>query len=100
MNLIQRHLRIDLPAGQSAFLWGPRKTGKTTLLHATFPESLFYDLLNTELFLRLSREPSLLRQELLAVPPEKLERPIVIDEVQKVPILLDEIHWLIENRGL
>jgi predicted AAA+ superfamily ATPase len=100
MELIRRSLSIDLPKGQSAFLWGPRKTGKTTLLRTQFPESLVYDLLDTKLFLQLSRDPSLLRQQLLAAPPEKLEHPIIIDEVQKVPALLDEVHWLIENRRL
>ena len=97
MELIRRALDIDLPKGQSAFLWGPRKTGKTTLLHSRFPRSLVYDLLETDLFLRLSRDPSLLRQQLLAAPPEKLEHPVIIDEVQMVPLLLDEVHWLIET---
>ncbi len=97
---LQRALKIKLPRGQSAFLWGPRKTGKTTLLRDQFGRSLVYDLLDTDLFLRLSREPSLLREELLAASPEKLKLPVIIDEVQKVPLLLDEVHWLIENHRL
>ena len=100
MAMIQRALKLDLPAGQSAFLWGARKTGKTTILRERYPESLYFDLLQTDLFLELSRDPSLLRQRLLAADGEKLRRPIIIDEVQKVPALLDEVHWLIENRGL
>lgn len=100
MEMIQRALKIELPKGQSAFLWGPRKTGKTTLLKTQFPKSIVYDLLETDLFLQLSRDPSLLRQQLLAATSEELEYPIIIDEVQKVPLLLDEVHWLIENRGL
>jgi predicted AAA+ superfamily ATPase len=89
-----------LPKGYSAFLWGPRKTGKTTFLRAAFPDSLSYDLLKTDLFLELVKRPFLLREQLLAAPPKQLREPVIIDEVQKVPQLLDEIHWLIENRGL
>ncbi len=97
---IRRLIHIDLPKGQSAFLWGPRKTGKTTYLKATFPDSLRYDLLQTDLFLELAKRPFLLREQLLAADPRRMKEPIIIDEVQKVPQLLDEIHWLIENRKL
>lgn len=48
-----RTLGIDLPRGQSAFLWGPRKTGKSTLLHQQFPRSVRFDLLDTHLMLDL-----------------------------------------------
>jgi predicted AAA+ superfamily ATPase len=58
------------------------------------------DLLQTDLLLELTRRPSLLRERLLAAPPARLRSPVVLDEVQKVPALLDEVHWLIENRGL
>ena len=78
-------------------MWGPRKTGKTTLLRQLFPHSQRYDLLQNETFLRLSKEPFRLREELEATG---LKQPIIIDEVQKIPSLLDEIHWLIENKGL
>jgi len=97
---ITRSLEIALPKGQSAFLWGPRKTGKTTFLKAAFPDSTVYDLLRTDLLLEFSKRPSLLRERLLAAEPKRLKEPIIIDEVQKVPQLLDEIHWLIENKGL
>src|SRR3990172_9966020 len=97
---IERALRIDLPARQSAFLWGPRKTGKSTYLRSAFPDSLTFDLLQTDLMLELAKRPALLRERLLATPPETLRRPVILDEVQKVPQLLDEVHWLIENRGL
>jgi predicted AAA+ superfamily ATPase len=97
---IRRLLDIKLPAGQSAFLWGPRKTGKSTFLKAAFPDSLSFDLLDTDLFLDFTRRPALLRQRLLADEQDELRRPIIVDEVQKVPQLLDEVHWLIENRGL
>ena len=44
--------------------------------------------------------PALLREQLLSRAPAELERPIILDEVQKVPGVLDEVHWLIEHRGL
>lgn len=91
---------MDLPLGQSAFLWGPRKTGKSTYLKKTFPNSLRYDFLQTEVFLDFSKDPSLFRQQVLAQSELALRRPIILDEVQKVPALLDEVHWLIENKKL
>jgi len=100
MAHIPRYLDINLPERQSAFLWGPRKTGKTTLLREKFPESLYFDFLQTDLFLEFSRRPYLLRQRLLAQPEKLLAMPIVLDEVQKIPAVLDEVQWLIDNRGL
>jgi predicted AAA+ superfamily ATPase len=94
-ELVERFQKIDPPTARSAFLWGPRKTGKTTLLRQQFPEACWIDLLDYDLFLSLSQRPSSLRQILEA----QLSNTVVIDEVQKVPNLMDEIHWLIENRG-
>jgi predicted AAA+ superfamily ATPase len=98
--MLPRLLKIDLPQRQSAFLWGPRKTGKTTYLKDLFPGSLVYDFLKTDLYLEFSKKPSLLREQLLARDSEILNLPIVLDEVQKVPQLLDEVHWLMENKRL
>ena len=64
--MFSRALDINLPAGQTAFLWGPRKTGKSTYLKEKFPKSLRYDLLETDLQFRLSKEPHRLREEILA----------------------------------
>ena len=100
MENIDRLLKIALPKGRSAFLWGPRKTGKTTYLKTAFPNSLTFDMLQTDLFLEYAKRPFLLREQLKAARPDQLKEPIIIDEVQKVPHLLDEIHWLIENKGL
>jgi predicted AAA+ superfamily ATPase len=97
---IDRVLHLDLPPGQSAFLWGARKTGKTTYLHSRFPSSVVYDFLRTDLLLELTKEPSRLREQLLARPQSDLEAPVILDEVQKVPQVLDEVHWLIENRPI
>ncbi len=57
-------------------------------------------MLQTDLFLEFAKRPFLLREQLMAAKPERLKEPIIIDEVQKAPQLLDEIHWLIENKGL
>lgn len=100
MENIKRYLKIELPGGQSAFLWGPRKTGKTTYLKQRFPDSLYYDFLKTDLFLELSKNPSLFRERLLAKDERELKGPVILDEVQKIPQILDEVHWLIENKGL
>lgn len=91
---------MDLPKGKSAFLWGPRKVGKSTFLKSRFPNSHVYDFLRTDLFVEISKNPALLREQLLAKDPAVLKHPIVLDEVQKVPQVLDEVHWLIENKGL
>ncbi|MCP4898166.1 MAG: ATP-binding protein [bacterium] len=97
---IDRILDFELPAGQSAFLWGARKVGKSTFLRRKFPDSIVYDLLQTDLFLELSKKPSLLREQLMALDRDILRSPVILDEVQKVPKLLDEVHWLIENKGI
>ncbi|MHA1360876.1 MAG: ATP-binding protein [Candidatus Helarchaeota archaeon] len=100
MKKIKRILNIDLPPKQTAFLWGPRKVGKSTYLKEAFPQSLVYDFLKTDLTLELAKRPSLLREQVLARDKGVLKYPIILDEVQKVPQILDEVHWLIENRGL
>ncbi len=99
MAEIERVIQIDLPPNKSAFLWGPRQTGKSTYLRHRFPDSVVYDFLKTDLFLEISKRPALLREQVLAMNPKALEHPIILDEVQKVPTVLDEVHWLIENTG-
>ena len=90
---IQRIQNIELPPNRSAFLWGPRKTGKTTLLRQQFPTACWIDLLDYDLYFPLSRKPSLLRQMVGA----QSSKTVVVDEIQKIPDLMDEIHYLIEN---
>ncbi|MCK5521106.1 MAG: ATP-binding protein [Candidatus Marinimicrobia bacterium] len=97
MGNIKRQLNIDLPQGQSAFLWGARKCGKTTWLKEQFPDSLYYDFLKSDLYLTMLKEPKRLREELLLKKPDKV---VILDEVQKIPQLLDEVHYLIENAGI
>lgn len=80
---------------KSHFLFGPRQTGKTSLIQHTLSGHKCYNLLQTDVFLKLSREPQRLRQEVTDD-----DRVIIIDEIQKLPILLDEVHYLIEDRGI
>jgi len=92
--MIERKLHLP-PAGEETFfLWGPRQTGKSTLLRATYPDAIWIDLLKAEEFRRYLHRPELLRQEL---PDNKQGCFVVIDEIQKIPALLDEVHWLHEN---
>lgn len=100
MHTFRRLIDIKLPQRQSAFLWGARKTGKSTYLKTAFPDSLVYDFLMTDLMMEISKRPSLLREQLLAADEKTLSKPVILDEVQKVPQVLDEAHWLIENRGI
>lgn len=97
--MYKRLLKIDLPKNQSAFLWGARKTGKSTYLKQHFPNSIYYDFLKSDEYLRYSKAPYKLREELLALKLNNSQRihHVIIDEVQKVPQILDEVQWLIEN---
>jgi predicted AAA+ superfamily ATPase len=82
---------------ESCFLWGARQTGKSTLLKKLFPESLYFDLLLSDEYGRFLRNPSLLR-EILLTPGFSF--PVIIDEIQRIPSLLNEVHWLIVNRNI
>ena len=95
--MYNRYLKLILDKKQTAFLWGARKTGKSTYLKELYPNSIYYDLLKTDLQLKYLKKPSDFREEILGLEKDKLALPIIIDEIQKVPALLDEIHWLIEN---
>ena len=81
----------------SAFLFGPRMTGKSTLVRETLQDALIFDLLHFDDFTNLSGNPSLIEESLQYKPETNL---IVIDEIQKAPHLLDEVHRLIESRGV
>ncbi len=98
--MFKRILKIKTPQEQSIFLWGARQTGKSSYLKEKFPNSVYIDLLKTETLVQFARSPNLLREELLALPPEKFKTPVIIDEIQKVPALLNEVHWLIENKKI
>ncbi len=85
---------IGLPPKQSFFLFGPRGTGKSTLLQGAMREAVYVDLLDLGVYSELLAHPQ--RLEALALP--HMPAPIVIDEVQRLPVLLDEVHRLIERR--
>ncbi len=99
MEQVSRYLDLksDL-AKKSLFLFGPRQTGKTSLLKQLFPQAPTYNLLLADVFLKLSQRPQLMREELLLHAPGPW--PVVVDEIQKLPILLDEVHHLIEAHRL
>jgi len=94
--MINRILALELPANKSLFLWGARKTGKSTFLKQKYPDSLWIDLLKNDIFMQYLKNPESLREEILSLK-DKTKFPVIIDEIQKIPALLDEIHWLIEN---
>ena len=97
--MFKRILKINIENNNSAFLWGPRKTGKSFFLGQLYPESTSFDFLKADILFRFAKNPSLLRQELLYLESSgKLIQPIILDEVQKVPSILDEVHWMIENK--
>lgn len=93
--MFKRSITLPPPGRESFFLWGPRQTGKTTLLRDAYPDAIWIDLLRSDVYRRYLRNPERLREELEVESSPQ----VVIDEVQKVPELLDEVHWLIENRG-
>ena len=97
--MFRRNLLLPASGEDSFFLWGPRQTGKTTLLKQCYPDARWLDLLKADEFGRYAANPERLREEIEVdgLPPDG---QVVIDEVQKVPALLDEVHWLIENRGV
>ncbi|MGH7966869.1 MAG: ATP-binding protein [Candidatus Binatia bacterium] len=89
---------LDLPAlleKKSHFLLGPRQTGKSFLITHTLPHVRVYDLLDTTTYLALNQHPERLGQELT-----RQDRTVVIDEIQRLPDLLNEVHRLIEQRGI
>ena len=80
---------------KSHFLLGPRQTGKTTLIRDSLPGVRVYDLLDSSVFLTLSRDPGRIAEEL-----DPRTRVVAIDEIQRLPELLNEVHRLIEHRGV
>lgn len=97
MATLSRILQLQDSQTESIFLWGARQTGKSTLLKMLFPNAVYYDLLQSDLFTRFNLRPSLLREECALLDDNDI---VIIDEVQKVPALLDEVHWLMVNRGI
>ena len=95
--MYHRIFDIENRLDEAMFLFGGRQVGKSTLLKERFPKAVYFDLLNSELRNRFRQHPEVFRESLLRYPPETL---VIVDEIQKVPDLLDEVHWLMVNRGL
>ena len=96
MSNYTRNLDLETLRKNTFFLLGPRQTGKSSLLKESFKQAKWIDLLKAEEFRKYSENPERMREE-LQLSQENL---VVIDEVQKVPSLLDEVHWLIENKNI
>ena len=92
--MYKRILTLPFSETETCFLWGPRQTGKSTLLKTLFPNAKRYDLLLSNEYHRLLTNPGLIREECLAEKKSSIEEklPVIIDEVQKIPVLLDEVH--------
>lgn len=93
---IERAIGLPAPGDETFFLWGPRLAGKSTLLKKAYSEELWFDLLKSEEYRRFTEAPELLREEIRYHNTGFA----VIDEIQKVPALLNEVHWLHENKGV
>ena len=94
--IIARYLDArELLKQRSCFLFGPRQTGKSTLIRHQLADVRTYNLLDHTLFIRLSRNPALIRE---ALAPQTAI--IVIDEIQKMPALLNEVQLMIEEHGV
>ena len=91
---------LELPQEQTVFLWGARKTGKSTLLRRQFSDSVRFDFLDTRLLVEFTRAPWILAERIRAFDHAMRANPVILDEVQKVPSVLDEVHRLIETEGL
>jgi len=92
--MYSRILKLPLGSNQSVFLFGPRSTGKTFWLKQILPEALYFDLLDFAFYQQLFAQP----QRLESLIPQNYSGWIIIDEVQRIPALLNEVHRLIEHK--
>ena len=95
--MYKRLFDIENQLDEAMFLFGGRQVGKSTLLKERFPGVIYYDLLKSDLRRRLRRNPELFRNALMDEPEGTL---VVVDEIQKVPDLLDEVHFLLFEKHL
>lgn len=95
--MLVRKQILEGAAGESLFIWGARQTGKSTLLKNLFPDALWFDLLQSDVFERFQKRPVQFRETILATASGTV---VVVDEIQKIPALLDEIHWLMVNYSI
>ena len=95
--MIYRILNLENAYNDSVFVWGARQVGKTTMIRNAYPNVVYYDLLQAKDFERLQRNPSLLGEESAMLSEGDT---VVIDEVQKIPQLLDEVHSLMVRKNI
>lgn len=95
--VLQRFTKLTDAQDDTIFLFGARQTGKTTLIKTLFPNARYYDLLQSNEYERLNRNPWLIREELQNYEGNEV---VIIDEIQKIPAILDEVQWLIVNKGI
>lgn len=95
--MYHRIFDVENRLDEAMFLFGARQTGKSTLLKERFPKAIYIDLLKSDVRNRFKQHPEEFRESLLRYPPETL---VIVDEIQKVPDLLDEVHWLMVEKGL
>ena len=95
--MYKRIFDIENQLDQGMFLFGARQVGKSTLLKERFPDAIYYDLLVGPVRKAFQRNPDSLREALMTKPAGTL---VLVDEIQKVPELLDAVHWLMVNCGL
>lgn len=88
---------LKAPQDKSFFLFGPRGTGKTTWIKTTFPNAVYVDLLVSDIYSDLLARPGRLEE---FIPGHASSATMIIDEIQRVPALLHEVHRLIESRGV
>jgi len=92
--MFTRLLTIPLKLNKSFFLFGPRGTGKTAWVKHSFPKGIYIDLLESEVYTPLLAQPSRLENLI----PTDFKDWVILDEVQKIPALLNEVHRLIESK--
>ena len=95
--MYKRLFDIESKLDEAMFLFGARQTGKSTLLKERFKGTIYYDLLDPELRKFFKRNPNALKEALSDKPAGTL---VIIDEIQKVPELLDIVHSLMVDKGL
>lgn len=96
-DMYRRIFDIENRLDEAMFLFGGRQTGKSTLLKERFPKAVYIDLLKSDVRNRFKQHLEEFRESLMRYPPETL---VIVDEIQKVPDLLDEVHWLMVEKGL
>ena len=95
--MYNRIFDIENRLDEGMFLFGARQVGKSTLLKQRFPQAVYIDLLNSDLRKRFKQSPALFKEMLVKYPAETL---VIVDEIQKVPELLNEVHSLMAYHGL